>query len=47
MVDNMLLSSIKSLRVMLVTLLLSFAATGELKAVAVMANLTLTQVQTF
>jgi hypothetical protein len=39
----MLLSSFDRLRVMLVTLLLWFAVTGELKAVA---NLTLAQAQT-
>ncbi|MDZ8032695.1 CHAT domain-containing protein [Nostoc sp. DedSLP04] len=42
----MLLSSVDRLRVMLVTLLLSFAVTGELKAVAAVANLTLAQAQT-
>jgi hypothetical protein len=42
----MLLSSVDRLRVMLVTLLLSFAVTGELKAVAGVANLTLAQAQT-
>ncbi|MEJ6479948.1 tetratricopeptide repeat protein [Nostoc punctiforme UO1] len=42
----MLLSSVERLRVMLVTLLLSFALTGELKAVAGVANLTLAQAQT-
>ncbi|MFN6444552.1 MAG: tetratricopeptide repeat protein [Nostoc sp. DedSLP05] len=42
----MLLSSVARLRVMIVTVLLSFAVTGELKAVAVVANLTLAQAQT-
>ncbi|MBD2517935.1 tetratricopeptide repeat protein [Nostoc sp. FACHB-973] len=42
----MLLSSVARLRVMIVTVLLSFAITGELKAVAVVANLTLAQAQT-
>ncbi|MEH2161750.1 MAG: tetratricopeptide repeat protein [Nostoc sp.] len=42
----MLLSGVERLRVMLVTLLLSFAVTGELKAVAAVANLTLAQTQT-
>ncbi|WP_375448999.1 tetratricopeptide repeat protein [uncultured Nostoc sp.] len=42
----MLLSSVDRLRVMLVTLLLSFAVTGELKAVAGVVNLTLAQAQT-
>ncbi|MBG1240501.1 CHAT domain-containing protein [Nostoc sp. NZL] len=40
------LCTVERLRVMLVTLLLSFAVTGELKAVAVVANLTLAQTQT-
>lgn len=39
----MLLSTFARLRVMLITLLLSFAVTGELKAVAGVANLTLAQ----
>ncbi|BAY99870.1 TPR repeat-containing protein [Tolypothrix tenuis PCC 7101] len=42
----MLVSTADRLRVMLVTLLLFFAVTGELKAVAVVANLTLAQAQT-
>ena len=42
----MLLNSVPSLRIIIVTLLLSFAATAELKAVAGVANLTLAQAQT-
>lgn len=42
----MFINTFEQLRVTLVTLLLSFAVSGELKAVAVMSNLTLAQTQT-
>ncbi|MDK2411717.1 tetratricopeptide repeat protein [Aphanizomenon sp. 202] len=42
----MFINTFEQLRVTLITLLLSFAVSGKLKAVAVMSNLTLAQTQT-